>query len=81
MPVYEYRCNTCNHQFEMRQKFSDPPAKECPVCGKEVHKMISRTAFSLKGDGWFDSGYCAKNDAPKPSCCQAGGCCPAANTA
>ena len=23
MPVYEYRCTACNHQFELRQKFSD----------------------------------------------------------
>lgn len=79
MPMYEYRCNSCNNQFELRQKFSDPPAEKCPACGGAVQKMISQTAFSLKGDGWFESGYCAKTDAPKPSCCKAeGGCCPAA---
>lgn len=77
MPVYEYRCSSCDHQFELRQKFSDPPAKECPKCSGAVEKLISSTAFSLKGGGWFDSGYCAKNDSPKPAGCPGGGCCAA----
>lgn len=73
MPMYEYRCKSCNHNYELRQKFSDPPATECPLCKGEVEKMISRTAFSLKGAGWFDSGYCPKTEAPKPTACAAGG--------
>lgn len=75
MPVYEYNCEKCNHQFELRQKFSDQPASECPKCGGQVKKMISAAAFSLKGNGWFSEGYCPKTDAPKPAACAAGGCC------
>jgi putative FmdB family regulatory protein len=71
--MYEYRCQSCNSQFELRQKFSDSPATECPECGGKVEKMISQTAFSLKGEGWFNSGYCPKNDSPKPAACSAGG--------
>ena len=65
MPIYEYRCNSCNHQFELRQKFSDAPADHCPTCGGAVHKMVSSVAFSLKGGGWYDDGYNTKADAPK----------------
>ena len=66
MPVYEYRCTACNHQFELRQKFSDPPADHCPKCGGIVRKMVSASAFSLKGGGWYGDGYNAKADeAPK----------------
>lgn len=65
MPVYEYRCNACEHQFELRQKFSDPPADSCPKCGGAVHKMVSTVAFSLKGGGWYAEGYGAKAEAPK----------------
>ena len=43
MPVYEYRCNACGDQFELRQKFSDAPVTECPKCGGEVAKLISST--------------------------------------
>jgi len=75
MPMYEYRCSTCSHQFELRQKFSDAPASACPQCGGGVEKMISTTAFSLKGGGWFKSEYCPKTEAPKPAACAAGGGC------
>jgi hypothetical protein len=37
--------------------------------------MISATAFSLKGAGWFNTGYCPKTEAPKPAACAGGGCC------
>lgn len=73
MPMYEYRCQSCNHQYELRQKFSDAPAVECPQCGGAVEKLISQSAFSLKGGGWFNSSTCPKTDAPKPAACAAGG--------
>lgn len=60
MPVYEYRCDACNAQFELRQKFSDPPADQCPKCGGTVRKMVSAVSFSLKGSGWYGDGYGAK---------------------
>jgi putative FmdB family regulatory protein len=65
MPVYEYRCNTCNIQFELRQKFSDPPADRCPKCGGTVRKEVSAASFSLKGAGWFGDGYGAKAESTK----------------
>jgi len=60
MPVYEYRCDSCNHQFDLRQKFSDPPADRCPKCGGTVRKLVSAVSFSLKGAGWFGDGYGTK---------------------
>jgi putative FmdB family regulatory protein len=81
MPLYEYRCDSCGNQFELRQKFSDPLASECPSCGGPVQKLISQTGFSLKGDGWFGDGYgSSKNAAPAPACPSGGSCagCPSA---
>jgi len=84
MPMYEYRCDACGKQFELRQKFSDPPATECPECGGAVAKLISATAFALKGGGWYKESYTAgSKPAPAPSCPAAasgGGCagCPSA---
>jgi putative FmdB family regulatory protein len=57
MPIYEYRCLACGHQFELMQKFSDPPAQACNVCSGEVQKLISRSAFHLKGSGWYVTDY------------------------
>ena len=74
MPVYEYRCTACRNQFELRQKFSDAPVDHCPTCGGAVHKMVSASAFSLKGGGWYGDGYNTKADeAPKSESESAGG--------
>ena len=82
MPVYEYRCESCQHQFELRQKFADPPARECPACGGAVKKLISSAAFSLKGGGWYAEGYGEKKSASSdaPACPSGGSCagCPSA---
>ena len=81
MPMYEYRCTSCEGQFELRQKFSDPPATTCPSCGGPVEKMISQAAFALKGGGWYNEGYGASKDsAPAPACPSGGSCagCPSA---
>jgi putative FmdB family regulatory protein len=66
MPVYEYRCDACNIQFELRQKFSDPPADKCPKCGGAVRKLVSTASFSLKGAGWYGDGYGTKAEPTKP---------------
>lgn len=78
MPLYEYQCQDCGVQFEARQKFSDPPLQHCRNCGGEVKKMISQTAFALKGGGWYEQGYSATKAAP--ACPAAAGCsgCPKA---
>ncbi|BDV42241.1 hypothetical protein GURASL_11640 [Geotalea uraniireducens] len=75
MPLYEYQCEKCGNRFELRQKFSDEPAKECPACGGPVTKLISQSGFALKGGGWYAEGYngnSKKSDAPA---CPSGGKC------
>ena len=58
MPIYEYRCPDCGHQLEKRQSFSAPPLTDCPSCnGHNLKKLVSMTAFALKGDGWFHDHY------------------------
>ena len=68
MPIYEYRCQVCHHEFERMQKFSDPPIAACPTCDGAVQKLISRSAFHLKGSGWYVTDYARnggeKSDAP-----------------
>ena len=58
MPIYEYACAACGHTFEEWQKMSDPPVRTCPKCKKKkVEKLISHTAFQLKGGGWYADLY------------------------
>ncbi len=57
MPLYEYSCEDCGLHFEVRQKFSDAPITSCRQCDGNVKKLISQTAFALKGGGWYQEGY------------------------
>lgn len=60
MPLYEYRCKKCGHQFEKIQSFSAPDEKECPECKGEVERLISAPAFQFKGAGWYVNDYASK---------------------
>jgi putative FmdB family regulatory protein len=60
MPIYEYRCTSCGRTLEVIQKFDDKPLKKCTECSGPLEKLISRTAFQLKGGGWFSEGYGGK---------------------
>ena len=58
MPVYEYACEKCGHEFEAEQRISDDPIRTCPKCrARKVKRLISRTSFVLKGSGWYSDLY------------------------
>jgi putative FmdB family regulatory protein len=57
MPIYEYRCTACGHTLEVIQKLNDKPLKKCTECSGALEKLISRSAFQLKGGGWYNEGY------------------------
>lgn len=90
MPVYEYECPSCEKVFEVQQRMSDEPLKNCPDCEAEVRKLVSVSSFQLKGGGWYTDGYsgssngkgssAGKKESPAPPACPGGGCksCPAA---
>jgi len=62
MPIYEYQCTECGHELEKLQKISDPPLTECPACGKStLQKRVSAAGFRLKGGGWYETDFKAKN--------------------
>ena len=60
MPIYEYICNKCKYKFEVMQKIDEKPLKICPRCREKVTKVISPTAFVLKGSGWYATDYAGK---------------------
>lgn len=61
MPIYEYRCEKCGKVFEVLQRFSDAPVKIHEGCGGTVEKLISQSAFQLKGSGWYATDYAKKS--------------------
>lgn len=68
MPVYEYQCKACQKEFEYQQRMSDPEKTTCEACGAEqLERLISRTAFSLKGGGWYKDLYSSSKPESKSS--------------
>ncbi len=58
MPIYEYECGSCHHQFEMIQKINSEPSTLCPHCYENTAiRLISAAGFQLKGNGWYATDF------------------------
>ncbi len=57
MPVYEYQCIECGRIEEAFQKISEAPLTSCSQCKGSLKKLISHSAFHLKGSGWYVTDY------------------------
>ena len=65
--MYDYRCERCSVQFEVRQSFSDETLAVCPPEGGPVScaapgegpvkKVFSGVAISFKGDGFYKNDH------------------------
>ena len=79
MPIYEYKCENCGHEFEEMLHFSE---REVPLntpceqqieqtkhmsfkCDGKVHLKMSLGSFHLKGSGWYKDGYGKKKQETK----------------
>ena len=50
MPIYEYICEQCNHNFE--KLVSREERVECPACSSDhIVKQYSRFGMASSGDG------------------------------
>ena len=61
MPTYEYRCVSCEHQFERFQRMSDDPVTECEVCGQAVKRLLFPVAIHFKGSGFYSTDYAKRH--------------------
>ncbi|NWK56778.1 zinc ribbon domain-containing protein [Verrucomicrobiaceae bacterium N1E253] len=60
MPNYDYRCETCDHVFEVFQKMSDPKLEDCPQksCDGKVKRLLgSGAGLIFKGSGFYQTDY------------------------
>ena len=72
MPIYEFKCLKCGFIFERMMKVNDESPK-CMLaiktnhpkvlerCDGETKRLISKSTFHLKGEGWYKDGYSKKN--------------------
>ncbi|MHB1361656.1 MAG: FmdB family zinc ribbon protein [Thermoleophilia bacterium] len=57
MPIYEYRCLKCGHQFEKMQKIADRPVSRCEKCNERVTRVFHPVAIHFKGSGFYSTDY------------------------
>ncbi len=69
MPLYEFRCAKCGHQFDLSRHMveRDDPAF-CPRCKAKADRLMSAPTFRLKpgpSGGWASGGYAPPPPKPK----------------
>lgn len=57
MPLYEYECPACGQVFEELRRAGDTTAAACPKCGEPASRIVSLSAFALKGSGFYATDY------------------------
>jgi putative FmdB family regulatory protein len=60
MPNYDYKCQECEHIFEVFQSMNDPKLTDCPKddCDGEVKRLLGTGAgLIFKGTGFYETDY------------------------
>lgn len=69
MPLFEYRCDDCQHDFEVLVRAGEKP--ECPTChSRKLEKLLSAPVARVAGLSMASA--CPPSDAPpcSPTCCR-----------
>jgi len=53
VPVYSYKCEECNHEFDIRQSYKDKPVAKCPKCQAEAKRVFCPVPIVFKGLGFY----------------------------
>jgi putative FmdB family regulatory protein len=60
MPLYDYQCPGCAHQFEVKQSFSADPFARCPRCQTASRRVFHPVPVIYKGTGFYTTDYARK---------------------
>ena len=53
MPVYEYQCDCCGSNFDIRQSFDDAAVAFCPKCKAKARRVFQAPPIIFKGGGFY----------------------------
>ena len=63
MPVYQYQCSCCNHEFDLKQSFYDDSTASCPKCQSGARRLFKPVPIIFKGSGFYVTDSARKSDA------------------
>jgi putative FmdB family regulatory protein len=53
VPVYDYRCSSCDNVYETREGFDAPSTQSCPRCGGLARRVLYAPPIVFKGSGFY----------------------------
>jgi putative FmdB family regulatory protein len=53
VPIYEYRCEKCGHEYEKREGFDASPRQRCPKCRGRAVRVLHPAPIVFKGSGFY----------------------------
>jgi putative FmdB family regulatory protein len=66
MPTYDYKCDLCDHAFEIFQSMNDAPLMKCEKCGGGIRRLFNASGIIFKGSGFYVNDY-KKDGSPSSS--------------
>lgn len=69
MPTYTYRCNSCEYEFDIKQRMADDPLTDCPECDTDssLRKVMNSVGIVFKGSGFYVTDSRGKSSTAVPS--------------
>lgn len=67
MPLYTYRCSSCQTRLERRQRFDEAPLERCPDCGGRLTRLIQPVGIIFKGSGFYSTDHRSSSAGSKSS--------------
>lgn len=56
MPVYEYRCDTCNQEYTKSRGITDlDPGYTCETCNLSLVRVYSKVGAVFNGSGFYST--------------------------
>ncbi|PKB71262.1 MAG: hypothetical protein BZY87_06515 [SAR202 cluster bacterium Io17-Chloro-G6] len=57
MPRYDYRCTSCDNEFELVQTFAEAGSGACPACSGAGQRVYHAVPVIYKGSGFYTTDY------------------------
>ena len=57
LPLYDYECPDCGHEFELRQGFHEAGQGTCPMCSASARRKFHAVPVIYKGSGFYTTDY------------------------
>ncbi|MFC2022246.1 FmdB family zinc ribbon protein [Chloroflexota bacterium] len=64
MPIYEYKCEDCSTQFELKHSFDDGFLVPCLKCKGKTRRLFSPIPIIFKGPGFYSTD--SRRNGPTP---------------